>query len=252
MSDPMNDFQIPPPPTLMPTPDPPTMSTAETITSIFFEPGRVFDEFRQHPRFLIAGVLLVVLNIVITVTLFQRVDMGQYIRDKMDRSGRAAQQTERQKEMGVKFTKIIFQVAAPIGVVIVTAGGSALYLLGVMAFGGTFGYKRSLAVWVYSSLPPTVLATLIAVLVLFLKAPDKIDPEHLLMTNPGSFMAPDSSPVLTAFLTQFDLLRFYGLFLAALGLRKVGKISSASAWCIVLGFWLIVAVLAVGSKALFG
>jgi hypothetical protein len=92
----------------------------------------------------------------------------------------------------------------------------------------------------------------VAVLVLFLKAPDTIDPEHLLMTNPGAFMGPDSSPVLTSLLTQFDLLRFYGIFLAALGLQKVGKLSSSSAWAIAIGFWLILAVLAIASKALFG
>lgn len=251
MSDPNNAFQIPPPPPQAPGPTGPTLSVGETITGIFFEPGRVFEALRERPRFLVAGIMLVVLTAVITLTLFQRVDMGQYLRDKMDRSSRSAQQTEQQKEIGVKVGKIIWQ-ALPLLVPISIAIGAALYLLGALAFGGSISYKRALAVWVYSSLPPTVLGTLIAVVVILLKAPETIDPEHLLMTNPGAFMGPDSSKVLTALLTQFDLLRFYGFFLAALGLRKVAKLSSGSAWSIVLGYWLIGAVLAIAGAAISG
>ena len=65
-------------------------------------------------------------------------------------------------------------------------------------------------------------------------------------------MGAESSPVLVAVLSQFDLLRFAGLVLAAIGLRKVARISSGSAWGVVLGFYLIRAVLAIASAAIFG
>jgi hypothetical protein len=243
MSDSTSDFQAPPPPQATAATGP-TLSTGETITGIFFEPGRVFESLRERPRFLVAGLLVVLMTAVISLTIFQRVDMGQYLRDKMERSSRSAQQTEQQKEMGVKVGKIIWQALA-VFVPFWIAAGAALYLVGVLAFGGKISYSRSLAVWVYSSLPPAILGTVIAVAVLFLKSADTIDPEHLLMTNPGALMGPDSSKVLTALLTQFDVLRFYGLFLSALGLRKVAKISSGSAWTIVIGFWLIGALFAI-------
>ena len=253
MSDPNQEWQPPPPP-LGETPPAagPDMSTPATLTGIFFEPSRVFEALRTRPRFLIASLILLVLTAGVTAALYQRVDMGEYIREKMEKSPRNAQMTPEQKEQGVKFGKIIGAVAFPGSIPFWIAGGAGLYLLGVMAFGGSIGYKKSLAVWVYSSLPPSVLATVIAVLVLFLKSPDAIDPEHLLVTNPGAFMGPDSSPVLTALLSQFDLLKFYGLFLAALGLRKIAKLSSGSAWGVVIGFWVIALVLKVASAAIFG
>jgi hypothetical protein len=65
-------------------------------------------------------------------------------------------------------------------------------------------------------------------------------------------MGPDSSPVLVALLSQFDVLKFYGLFLAAIGLQKMAKLSSSSAWGVVIGFYAIHAVLAVCSAAIFG
>jgi hypothetical protein len=228
------------------------MSTPATLTGIFFEPGRVFESFRSRPKFLVAGLILMVLTIGATALVYQRIDMGEYIRSKMEKNPRNANQTEEQKEMGVKIGKIAGAVGIPLSVPITIAAGAALYLLGVMAFGGSIGYKKALAVWTYSSFPPAILATIVAVLVLFLKAADQVDPEHLLVTNPGAFMSSESSPVVVAILSQFDLLRFYGLFLAAIGLRKVAKISSGSAWAIVLGFFLIRAILGISSAAIFG
>jgi hypothetical protein len=253
MSDPNQEFQPPPPPFTKPEAAPAeTMSTPATLTGIFFEPSRVFTALRDRPRFLVAGLVLLLLTIGVTAAVYQRVDMGQYIRDKMERSPRSANSTPEQKEMGVKIGKIVGAVGIPLSVPFSIAAGAALYLLGVMAFGGSITYKRSLAVWVYSSLPPAVLGSFVAILVLFLKAADTIDPEHLLVTNPGAFLGPDSSPTLVAILSQFDLLRFYGLFLAALGLRKIAKLSSGSAWGIVLAFFIIRAVLAIANAAIFG
>jgi len=253
MSDPNQQWQPPPPPPLASTEETgPDMSTGATLTGIFFEPGRTFEALRKRPRFLIAGLVLLVLTIGVTALVYQRVDMGQYIRDKMERNPRNANQTEEQKEMGVKIGKIAGAVGIPASVPFTIAAGAALYLLGVMAFGGSISYKKSLAVWVYSSFPPAIFGTIIAVLVLFLKSADTIDPEHLLVTNPGAFMSSDSSPVLVALLSQFDLLKFYGLFLAAIGLRKVAKISSGSAWGIVIGFYLIRAIIGVSAAAIFG
>ena len=228
------------------------MSTAETLTGIFFEPSRTFEALRARPRFLVASLILLLLACLVTVVLYTRVDMGQYIRDRIERSPQAAQLSEDQKELQVKMGKNLGAAAIPISVPIVIAGGAALYLLGVMAFGGSITYKKALAVWAYSSLPPSVLGALIAILVLFLKSPDSIDPEHMVATNPAVLLGDDASKVLVAVLSQFDLLRFYGIFLAALGLRKVGKLSSGQAWGVVIALWAIGALLRIGSAAIFG
>ena len=228
------------------------VSTGSTLTDIFFEPGKVFEALRARPRFLVAGLILLVLTCIMTLVLYMRVDMGQLIREQMERSPNAAQQTEAQREIGVRMGKIIGAVFIPLSVPITIAAGAALYLLGVLAFGGTINYKQGLAVWTYSSLPPTVVAAVIWIAVLFLKSPDTVDPQRLLVTNPGAFMGEEASRVLVAFLSQFDLLRFYGMFLAALGLRKVGKLSSGAAWTIVIGLWVLGALLRVGSAVLFG
>ena len=228
------------------------MSTAETLTGIFFEPSRTFEALRARPRFLVAGIVLLVLACLVTVLLYTRVDMGQYIRDRIEKSPQAAQMSDAQKDMQIKMGKNLGMLAIPVSVPIILAGGAALYLLGVLAFGGSISYKKSLAVWAYSSIPPSVLGALIAILVLFLKSADSIDPEHMVATNPAVLLGEDASKILVAVLSQFDLLRFYGIFLAALGLRKVAKISSTQAWGVVIALWAIGALLRIGSAAIFG
>ena len=52
----------------------------------------------------------------VTALVYQRIDMGQYIRDKMERNPRNASQTEEQKEMGVKIGKIAGAVGIPLSV----------------------------------------------------------------------------------------------------------------------------------------
>src|SRR5258706_12475375 len=147
MSDPNQEFH--PPPLFAPKPEPPAieMSMAGTLTGIFFEPGRVFEALRSRPRFLAAGLVLLLLTIGVTALVYQRIDMAQYIRDKMEKSPRNASSTPEQKEMGVKFGKSIGAVGIPASVPITIAVGGALYLLGGIAFGGYYTNKKMRIAW---------------------------------------------------------------------------------------------------------
>ena len=60
------------------------MSTGETLTGIFFEPSRTFEALRARPRFLVAGLILLVLTCLVTAVLYARVDMNQCIRDRIE------------------------------------------------------------------------------------------------------------------------------------------------------------------------
>jgi Yip1 domain len=228
------------------------MSTAETLTGIFFEPSRTFEALRARPRFLVAGIILLVVAIIVTAVVFMRVDMDQFIRDRIERSPNAAQVSEEQKAMQVKFGKILGGVFIPLTVPVSIAAGAAVYMLLLMAFGGSISYKKALSVWTYSSLPPQIIGAFVAILVMFLKSADSLNPEHIAVTNPGALLGEGSSKVLVALLSQFDLLRFYGMFLAAVGLRKMAKVSSGQAWGVVIALWAIGLLLAIAAAALFG
>jgi hypothetical protein len=236
------------------------MSTPETLTGIFFEPGRTYESLRQRPRFLVAGIILIVVSLFVTVLVMQKVNFSEFITRQIMTGPRSEQMTDDQKEKAVAFWtgpigKVVVYVIPIVFAVIVFAAGAAIYLLGAMLMGGKTSYKQALSVWIYSSFPPAILQSVIAVVVLFLKSPEDIDLNKsgggLVVTNLGALFNP-ASPALRAALSWFDLFTFYGMFLAALGLRKVGKISSGAAWTIVIALWLIGMLLGVGRAALFG
>jgi hypothetical protein len=254
-------FQPPPPPPLPEAPTGPVMSTAETLTGIFFEPGRVFESLRARPRFLVAGLIVIILSMVFTALFFQRVGYENSMRAVMEKSPRGSQMSPEQREQAVAFYQkpvikaltyctplLIFPIAFVIG--------AALYLLGTMAVGQKISFQQALSVWVYSNFPPAVLTMLLNILILFLKSPDDIDPGQLrsglIKADLGILVDEKAAPVLASLLGSIDLFAFYGLFLAALGLRKVANLKRETAWGIVLTIWIIRVILRIIWATAFG
>lgn len=239
----------------------PSMSTPETLSGIFFEPGATFDALRARPRFLVAGLILLALGMLVAVLILQKVNYEEVVRRAIENNPRTEQMTAEQKEQAIRMQtgpvgKAIAYCAPPVFGVVMIAGGAALYLLGALLLGGRLSYKQALSVWVYASFPPAVLSTLLSVVLLFLKSADDLDFNRpgagLLVTNLGALVGAGGSPVLRAALSWFDLFTFYGMYLAALGLRKLGKLSSGAAWTIVIVLWLLAVLFAVSRAALFG
>ena len=55
---------------------PPRMSTAATLTGIFFEPTRVFRNLRAHPHWLAAILIVGIVNAVYTTAFYRRLGAG--------------------------------------------------------------------------------------------------------------------------------------------------------------------------------
>jgi hypothetical protein len=264
MSDPNSEFQAPPPPPLpaAETPSGPVMSTGQTLTGIFFEPGRVFESLRDRPRFLAAGIVIIVAVLAFNILFFQRVGFERLVTEAIESSPRAEQMTPEQKEQAIRIqtspvVKAIYYVLPILIIAIILAAGGGLYLLGSTLMGKKVSYKQAVAVWAYSSMPPLVIAMALNIVLLFIKSPDDYDIVHaqrrgLVQVNLGLLVNPKTSPALATLLSSFDLFAFYGLFLAALGLKKVGKMSSSTAWTIVLTIWVIGTIVRVAFAAIFG
>jgi hypothetical protein len=242
-------------------PDGPQMSTPETLSGIFFEPGRTFEALRARPRVLVVGIILALALLAFTVLLFQKIDYEAMVRHAVETGPFAESQSPEARERAIEMqTKPVFKalnyVAPLIGVPIVFAIGGVIYMLGAMAMGKKISYKQAVSVWAYSSLPPALLATLANIIVLFVRPPDPSEGaaarSGLVHANPSILLDRAAHPVLASALGAFDLFAIYGLVLAAIGLRKVGKMSSGTAWTIVLVVWIIALIFRVGFSAITG
>jgi hypothetical protein len=260
MSDPNTaDFQPPPPPSQPPVPEGPQMSTAQTLTSIYFEPGATFEALRTRPRFLIAGIITVLAFMAYYSVFVWRVGSENIARAQIE--ARSPDASPEQIDQGVRMQnnpiiKAVTYAVFPIFFAAIFAAGGGLYLLGAMLMGKSMAYKHAVSVWVYSSYPPTIVYGVLNIVLLFLKSADEIDATALntgiARANPSILVDPKASPVLATILGAFDLIAFYGLFLGAIGLRKVAKLSSGAAWSIVIAIWLLGVILRIVMSLLFG
>lgn len=241
----------------------PSMSTPETLTGIFFEPGRTFEALRARPRFLVAA-LICIIAITGSYALYMTrvgydnvIDAETSLARKKDPNA-----NEEQLQQGVRIQKMPVVKAIRMTVIVFVmpffiAALAGIYLLGVNLMGGEIGYKKALAVWAYANLPPILITTVLNIVLLFVSPPDGdadiVRGENgLVHANPGILVDATAHPVLSALLSSFDLITFYGLFLTALGLRKLGRLKSGSAWTIVIALWGLVLLVRLFMAVVFG
>lgn len=234
---------------------PPT--TVGTLSGIFFEPVRTFESFRQQPRFVLAACLIAVALSFASALIYQRLGVDNILRAQLERS--ATTMTPEQKENIIQMqTKPVMRaigfISPIVSLTIVFAGGAALYLLGVLAVGGSIGYRQALSVWIYSAFPPAILTAIGNITILFLKSPDDIDLARsgagLVHANLGAFVDATAHPILTTAVGSIDLFAIYGLVLAIIGLHKVARISPAKASAIAGSIFLISCTIRIGVSAL--
>jgi hypothetical protein len=258
------EFVAPPPP---PFPQKeqqagPVLSTAETLTGIFFEPGRVFESFRVKARFLIAGLICVLAFTAFNVVYIQKVGYENLVSAEMEMNPRAADMRPEDKERAINIqtnpiVKGIRYGAPLINFVFVFALGAVFYMLGAMMMTKPMTYPQALSVWTYSSYPPLLLAMLLNIILVFLNPPT--DDANIVRGQAGLVHAnlsilidPNAHPVLATALASLDVFAIFGLFLAALGMQKVARMSSSAAWTIVIAFWLVGLVLKLALALAFG
>lgn len=235
-----------------PAPDaPPPMSAIEKLAGIFYEPSRVFQNLKAHPTWLAPFLVISILSVAYAAAFTQRLTperIVSYTADKMAETPMIpAEAVERAREEGLDQAKNPIQ---KVGTAIKTFVGAfafmsflaALYLVGVLVFGGRINYWQTFSALMYASLPIVVVQKVISLILLYLKSPDDIHPimgqETLVQDNLGILFTPAEHPVLFVAASAIGLLSFYGLWLKAIGLRNAGqRVSKGAAWGTAITFW---------------
>lgn len=256
-----SEWQAPPPPERIPEAEPAQMSEPATLGSIFYEPGETFEDLRRKPRFVLAGLIIIIVFSIFNVLFIQKVGFERIIRDRLESNSRIQQMPEADKQKMIEqqsspIVKAISYAAVPVVMLIVFLIGGLIYWLASNAMGASIGFSHGLSVWIYSMFPPTIISILANIIVLFLKNVDDIDiltsQNGLIKANPSFLVNAKEMPVLATFLGSLDLFAIWGWILAAIGLQKVAKLSSGSAWAIVIILALIGIALKVVMALVFG
>jgi hypothetical protein len=224
--------------------DPPQMSELSTVVNVFFEPGRVFEDLKRKPRFIIGSIIIALLVTAYGFGLIAKIGeagIRRAVVEQIERSPQTSSMSQEQKNGAVEMNLTIqryTRFAIPIFVFISLALGGLFYFLAAKAFGGTGSFMHNLSVWVYSSIPPTLIGMLANFLVLIFKSADEIDlaasQRGVIHANPGILLDGKAMPVLTTIVSTLDLFMIWGWVLAAIGLRITNRLSTGSSWAVVI------------------
>jgi hypothetical protein len=244
---------------------PPPMSEAEKITSVFYEPARVFQELRVRPYWGTAFLIIALSIAVFQIAYTQRIGAETIAVATIDKTveggfipaERAAEIRENAAEAArTPFAKVGGALNGIVGAFVLMAIFAGLYMLGVLVSGARIRFWQAFCVAVFAALPIVVLQNLISLLLLYIKSPDDIDPikgqRGLAHADLGVLFNPAEHPYLFVLGSSLGLFTLYGLWLTATGLRNAGeKVTSGTAWSIALGLWALGLLLGLGAAALF-
>ncbi|MCC6330089.1 MAG: YIP1 family protein [Acidobacteria bacterium] len=227
------------------------MSEAGSLVNIFFEPGRTFEDLRRKPRWILGMIIIALLVTAYAFGISYKVGeagMRRFIAEQLEKNPSTQALDPEAKanaiDLQVKIQSYT-RYTIPVFVVIAMFIGGLLYFLGTKAFGGSGTFMQSLSVWVYSSIPPSVLAMLGSFIVLAIKSADEIDlatsQRGLIQANPSMLIDGKAHPILATLIATVDVFMIWGWILAAIGLRITNRLSSGSAWGVVI----IIAVIGV-------
>src|SRR5437868_11846287 len=82
------DWRPPPPPEKISQWEPPQMSEAASLGNVFIEPGRVFEDMRRKPRFLLAGVITIAIISLFQIAFVEKVGLGEIVKARIESSKR--------------------------------------------------------------------------------------------------------------------------------------------------------------------
>ena len=240
--------------------------SAERLAGIFFEPTAVFRNLRAHPRWLAAILIIGCLNAAYLAAFYQRLTPERIvdftfeklkdspIKPPEDRMALARQQALDAAKLPL--ARAGNAIKTIVGVFFVVAFFGALYLLGVLAFGGRMHFWQAYAVAAYAAFPVLVIQKVISFIILFVKSPDDIHPligqETLVTDNLGILLKAAEHPVLYVTASAIGILSFYKLWLTAKGLSEGGyKVSSSAGWGVAITLWVLGLFLGIAAAAIF-
>ncbi len=145
-----------PPQDLKPLQEPPQMSEAATLGSIFFEPGRTFEDLRRKPRFILAALIMIVLGTTYILLFTNKVgDEGlrRAAAEQLDKNAQTQSLSTEQKQQSIEISMTANRFAryfVPLVIIIALALGGLFYWLGSKAMGGSATFLHGVSAWVYS------------------------------------------------------------------------------------------------------
>jgi hypothetical protein len=242
------DFEAPP--------EPAPLSEVARLTGVFFSPGKTFQDIAKRPHWFVPVLLGMIVTTTFLYLFSQRVGWELFFRQQNAQNVQVQNLTEEQRVQAERIQQAIAKyltwgsgLIAPLFVAVVISG--VLKFLADTVMGAGIGFKKTLAVVTYGTLPNLIKSGL-AILVMYLKPPDEFDLQNPLMVNAAAFLPADASAWMKALGSSLDLFTFWCMILIAIGLAAAAKrLTAGKAFGMILFPWALIVIISVGFSAAF-
>ncbi len=237
--------------------DQPSDSFFSRVIGVFISPGQTFASIVRRPDFIAPLVIGMLGTIVFIEAMLQKIGVSRIVRHSLEVSGKASQMTPEQLDQAIQrastITAIIMRAAAvvsvPIFLLVVAAAG---LVIANAIFGGSLNFKTCFSVVCYANLVLQV-GIILGLVMVFFGDPEQFNVENPIPTTVGFFLnARQTSKVLYAAASSFDVLRIWFVALSSLGLSAATgkKVGTAAIFLSFLGIWILLVLAKVGWAAI--
>ncbi len=234
----------------------PALNEGQRLLYTFIEPSRTMADLRRNSSWWVPWLLVSIVSIGFALTLDKKIGWGQAIERQIQADPKTAEKFERmppyQRE---KITKVQAGVASALSysapvitlVVLVVIAGVLLAVFN-FGFGTKLRFGELLAVSAYSLLP-TMIYTLLIIVIMFFVEPEAFDVKSPVASSLGYFV-PATMPFLKSLLGVFDVFTFWQMFLLSVGISQLSKVKKGTAFATIFGLLFLVKLATAGFSAM--
>lgn len=225
----------------------------QRIVGVLIAPTKTFDSIAQRPDILWPLTIFIVLSLVLSLTLIQRMDFGALAQDAMEMNSQTSHMSPEQMQRATSFSAALMKMgsyAGPFLSAIVLAITAGILLIAFRLMAGEGDFRQAFSVTTYAWYPRLIKSALGVIVLLSKKSMTIWDMQNPLRSNPAFLFNPKTQPIQFNLATSFDVFSIWSLVLTIIGFAALSKLSKAKAAAIVIVLWIIVIVIALIPSAI--
>jgi hypothetical protein len=248
-----NQPRSPEPPPGTPSAEPAEKGSLATLIGVIFQPQAAFRSIGKRPNWLLPLLACIVLVLLSTVLIINRMGMSNLMRSAMQGNPQAEEIAQKVEESS--FTKTMIYLSPLIQTPIVMVVVAGVFLLVFMLAGVETNFKMAFSVTAHSFFAYSLVATLLSLVTVY-AARDfaNLDLRNPIATNVGFFLDPaETSKFLYSVSSSLDVLSFWFIYLLALGFAETSpKTRIQKTLPLVVVVWAIYVIGKAAFSGLFG
>ena len=250
-------------PAALPTPAPDgSDNPIGRIIGVIVNPKATFASIVARPTWILPIVIMMILASITVFVFSERVGWRQFMIRQNEQSERTQKQMENMTpeqrdqmlDTQVRVASKIGYVSTTVGILIGALVVAGVLLLGFMVIAGVRPtYTQTLGIVTHAWVGPGIIASLLGILILFLKDPSTVDLNNLVASNVGALMPDDTAKWLKTLLGSIDVFAFWNILLMAFGFSAVDpkRVSVGKAFGIIFALFFIWTLVKTGLAAAF-